>query len=51
MRAIARKPAYAIEEPLLVVANETGSRLAIYAADRRKVALISVQHVEALVHE
>lgn len=43
MRAIARKPAYDIEFPILVIANADGSCLTIYASDRRKVALICVQ--------
>lgn len=47
MRAIARKPAYDIEFPMLLIANEDGRRLAIYLSDRRKVALIRERHAEA----
>ena len=47
MRAIARKPAYDIEFPMLLIANEDGRRLAIYASDRRKVTLMREQHAAA----
>lgn len=47
MRAIASKPAYDIRLPVLVVANEDGRKLAIYAADRRRVILVCERDVTA----
>ncbi len=44
IRAIACKPAYDIEFPVLVIANKDGKSLTIYASDCRKVAFIRVQH-------
>ncbi|MDP9474202.1 MAG: Mov34/MPN/PAD-1 family protein [Actinomycetota bacterium] len=40
MRAIARKPTYDIQLPVLVIANEDGRKLTLYASDRRRVVLI-----------
>lgn len=47
MRTIARKPSYNIRCPVLVVANQQGSRLAVYASDRRKVVLICERDLAA----
>lgn len=40
MRTIARKPAYDIRLPVLVIANEDGRKLTIYASNRRRVVLL-----------
>ena len=42
MRAIARKPAYDIDHPILVIANEDGGTMTIYVSDNRKVNLVVV---------
>lgn len=47
MRAIARKPAYDIQLPVLVIANEDGRKLALYASDRRRVVLVCERDLTA----
>lgn len=42
MRAIARKPAYNIDFPILVIANEDGGAMTIYVSDNRKVNLVRI---------
>lgn len=45
MRAIARKPAYNIDFPILVIANEDGGTMTVYVSDNRKVNLVRVLNV------
>lgn len=42
MRAIARKPEYKIDFPILVIANEDVDIMTVYVSDNRKVNLIQV---------
>lgn len=49
MRTIARKVAYDIQVPVLVIVNKDGRKLAIYAANRRRVVLICERDVAAEV--
>lgn len=44
MRAIARKPAYDITFPILLIANEDGRTITVYVSDSRRVTLVRVQH-------
>lgn len=47
IRAIARKPTYDIQVPILAIANRKGRRLTIYASDCRTVALVYASLKEA----
>jgi multisubunit Na+/H+ antiporter MnhE subunit len=56
MCAIARKPAYNIDFPILVIANENGGTLSVYVSDDSKVGLVHILNVQgradsALRHE
>lgn len=51
MRAIAWKQAYDVQIPVLVIANEDGRKLAIYAADRRRVILVCERDVTSEVDQ
>lgn len=49
MRAIARKPAYDIDRPILVIANEDGGTMTVYVSDKRNVDRVRVlDAVEAI---
>lgn len=45
MCAIARKPVYDVQIPVLMIANIDGRKLAIYAADHRRVLLVCERDV------
>ena len=42
MRAIARKPAYDIDFPILIIANEDGDTMTVYVSDNRRVDRVRV---------
>lgn len=49
MSAIARKPAYDIDFPILVIANKDGSTMTVYVSDKRNVDRVRVlDAVEAI---